>query len=659
MKFTTRLLAVATCALVFASCTDDVSEEYSKMSGRTYIGAPEVSDIIPGFEKYQIKWSLNADPRINKARVSWADDTEFVLLNIERVEGENGKTLNVTLDNEGTDEKYHDSDIVLDKDTIYLKVNHVSEGAHLVNVTHLGENETSSLVKEMPVSVYGANYQSTLRERPVTEVKANLKETTLTWSNRENCTGVKLTYTNYDGEEVTVDIPRSETVSKLPFVKSESTISYYSYYLPIPSIESISTLEPAIVEVPAISYVYDVLEMESIEYNLELGAVIKWSEEVPEAISKVVLTYINNQNVSTTLEITDFENNTIISDAKEGSEFSYVSRYALSETKEMYSEERTGTIPEFKLEALEIESMEYISGTGAVINWSSELPEGATRVNKIVLEYVNNSGTQTTKEVTDISSPITVDDAVPGGAFAYTVYYLTAAGEMLSKTIETAFPFLLTEVHLRGTIGKSYTDDYGQSFQGSLSIVKINGNYMNGEGVSTYGENYDPDKAINGERYKGKKSGKTYTSENNKYKTISIYLGREVKLSEVHIYIRPERDLYSTELLKTFSVYGTNDIYADGMNNTVNNSEVGYEIPDLSKYILIKDKVTLEKPAGYDSMTDKEKAKIHEAPFVFQMPKNTPFVKYVRIQLLDNMDGYNTKKQIAFSEIEFKGMVKE
>lgn len=335
MKYTSRLLAVATCALIFASCTDDVSEEYSKMSGRTYIGAPEVSDIIPGFEKYQIKWSLNADPRINKARVSWADDTEFVLLNIERVEGENGKTLNVTLDNEGTDEKYHDSDIVLDKDTIYLKVNHVSEGAHLVNVTHLGENETSSLVKEMPVSVYGANYQSTLRERPVTNIVSNVNETTLTWSNRENCTGVKLTYTKHDGEEVTLDIPRSESVTKLPFAKSESTIRYYSYYLPVPSLDQISTAEPFEVEVPNI---FVGREIASMMFTND-GAVINWSENDVYGIQNIRINYITVSSEEKTSDIKPEGNQTVISDAKPGSEFSYITSYKLPDSEDIIASE--------------------------------------------------------------------------------------------------------------------------------------------------------------------------------------------------------------------------------------------------------------------------------------------------------------------------------
>lgn len=529
MKFTSRLLAIAACALVFASCTDDVSEEYSKMSGRTYIGAPEVSDIIPGFEKYQIKWSLNTDPRINKARVSWADDAEFVLLNIERIPGDNGKVLNVTLDNEGTEEKYRDSEIVLDKDTIYLKVNHVFEGAHLVNVTHLGENETSSLIKEIPVSVYGANYQNTLRERPLTNIVSNINETIITWSNRENCTGVKLTYTKHDGEEVTQDIPRSETITKLPYAKSESTIKYYSYYLPVPSLDQISTVEPFEVEVPNI---FQGVKIKSMSYT-EDGATINWDENCITGVVNIFLNYISHSGDKKILEINDFENlSTTIVDARAGSQFTYVTYYRLPGTEKDIVSEPQG----------------------------SEFP--------VSLDPLDNSK----------------------------FVYLDLPGD-----------------------------------------------------ATPYGSKFKPQYMFDGITYSTDGNLCFHTAKYDYKRTVSIDLGKVVKLSKIRIFQRGnDGRFYKGNNLKSFTLYGTTDISSDDKQKTttiryetVDNGspyvEEEHEIPDLSTYDLILENAMINKPSGNDNLTitDEDKRFGREEGHIIEISEDTPAVRYLRLQLID------------------------
>ena len=73
MKNIINYIVCSMLILGIAACGDmyDVHEKYLKMGEETYLGIASDLEANSGFNRIELKWKLNADPRINASIISW------------------------------------------------------------------------------------------------------------------------------------------------------------------------------------------------------------------------------------------------------------------------------------------------------------------------------------------------------------------------------------------------------------------------------------------------------------------------------------------------------------------------------------------------------------------------------------------------------------
>lgn len=112
----------------------------------------------------------------------------------------------------------------------------LSEGDYTYKLTTYDKFGNPSIPLEMVGKVYGENYQNGLVNKRIesmtTEHDGSEVVTILKWRRAENAVGVKMTYANREGKEVTVFIPEKEEETILTDNVIGGKFSYSTLFLP-------------------------------------------------------------------------------------------------------------------------------------------------------------------------------------------------------------------------------------------------------------------------------------------------------------------------------------------------------------------------------------------------------------------------------------------
>lgn len=212
--------------LVFGmtACGDmyDVHEKYLKMGEETYLGIASDLETNSGFNRIELKWKLNADPRINASIITWEGCETPVEVPVSA-----------------------DRDI----DDYLSKIIDLPEGKYIFKVINKSETGKESLVQTISGEVYGSNYQASLSAQGINSMAATpSKGVTIKWTPMEGCTKTMFTYTNNEGSEKTITLMEGETTSIIPDAVLDTEFKVTSYFKPseeaideIPSLEEVKS----------------------------------------------------------------------------------------------------------------------------------------------------------------------------------------------------------------------------------------------------------------------------------------------------------------------------------------------------------------------------------------------------------------------------------
>ena len=137
--------------LGIAACGDmyDVHEKYLKMGEETYLGIASDLEANSGFNRIELKWKLNADPRINASIISW--------------EGcETPIEVPISADRDVND---------------YIsKIIDLSEGKYIFSIINKSETGKESLIQTISGEVYGGSYQAGLSAQGINSMQRHCRK---------------------------------------------------------------------------------------------------------------------------------------------------------------------------------------------------------------------------------------------------------------------------------------------------------------------------------------------------------------------------------------------------------------------------------------------------------------------------------------------------
>ena len=214
---------IACCCLAWmglAACGDlnDVHKEYLAMGEETYIGRADSLQANGGFKRIELKWMLNADPRISKCIITW--------------EG-NDKPIEIPIDH------YTEG---------YLsKIIDMPEGKYIFTMYTVSESGKKSLTQTVSGEVYGDKYQARLSQKGIQSIIADPKGATINWLPEEGCIGVNLSYVNKDGVTKKLDVAGDAVTTVIEDFVIGSKLSMSSLYKPEENaIDEIKSLESSV-----------------------------------------------------------------------------------------------------------------------------------------------------------------------------------------------------------------------------------------------------------------------------------------------------------------------------------------------------------------------------------------------------------------------------
>lgn len=223
MKQIFKYAAYCMAAFTLAACGDlyETHEKYLKMGEEVYIGFADSLQANGGFKRIELKWKLNADPRIDKCVITWNGCEQPVEIKAEQT----GDFMSKILD--------------------------IPEGKYIFSVVVKSEAGKESLVKTVSGESYGDKYQSRLPQRGINSMTANLAGVTINWAPEEGCIGVSLSYTNNKGVKKTLKIGADDATTLIPDFVPASTFTLSTLFKPeLHAIDEIESV-PSTMEFPA------------------------------------------------------------------------------------------------------------------------------------------------------------------------------------------------------------------------------------------------------------------------------------------------------------------------------------------------------------------------------------------------------------------------
>lgn len=207
------ICGMAVCGM--ASCDDlyETHRKYLEMGEQVYIGKADSLEANGGYNRVELKWQLNADPKIKTCVISWNGCEEPVVVEADRTQ------------------------------KVMSKIVEVPEGNYIFSIVVESASGKQSLVQTISGTSYGDNYRATLPQRGISSVDAAPEGVTIHWQPEEGCIGVNLEYTNKQGEKKTLRVGEEDETTFIEDYVPGSEYVLTSIYKPeLEAIDEIPSL---------------------------------------------------------------------------------------------------------------------------------------------------------------------------------------------------------------------------------------------------------------------------------------------------------------------------------------------------------------------------------------------------------------------------------
>ncbi|MCO5286569.1 MAG: DUF4998 domain-containing protein [Chitinophagaceae bacterium] len=190
----------------YSSCTKMDYYYKDLVHIKDYVGKVDSVWINPGNNRVKVNWISPKDPTAQKVIVFWNNNRDSVIAPISK-----------------------------SADTSFVLIEGLTEGEYLLNVVTQDTEGNRSLPVELSTSVYGNNFQNSLRGRSRDHVVIFKDSVVVYWNESVSgsLVGVRMNYQNKDGEEVTILIPAAESRSVIPDMDVNKPVLLQSLFLPV------------------------------------------------------------------------------------------------------------------------------------------------------------------------------------------------------------------------------------------------------------------------------------------------------------------------------------------------------------------------------------------------------------------------------------------
>ena len=200
--FKYTVFCLVTAAL--SACGDlyETHEQYLKMGEETYIGLADSLTTNGGFNRVELKWKLNADPRISACVITWNGNDKPI-------------------------------EIPADRSNEYMStILNLPEGKYIFKIIVKSDSGKESLVQTVSGESYGNNYKARLPQRGINSFNATPEGVTINWAPEEGCIGVNLTYENKVGEKKKIFVKEDDNSTFIEDFVPGSDLTLTSLYKP-------------------------------------------------------------------------------------------------------------------------------------------------------------------------------------------------------------------------------------------------------------------------------------------------------------------------------------------------------------------------------------------------------------------------------------------
>lgn len=219
-------------SLTLSACTSyDDYKKYMPNGEIIYPGKTDTVMVNNGVGRVQLTWVVS-DPKVVKSLIMWNGGADSLAVSIEPNR---------------------------QNDTLRTIISDLPEGDYTFQIENYDVEGNRSLKTNGSGTVYGEVFSKTLLNRGVEVSMLQMGTATIEWMEADvNETGVVLKYTNRSGNEKSLEIPTTETVTVLTDYQSGTELSYRTGF--IPDTTSIDVVYAQWETIPALQVVYRELD---------------------------------------------------------------------------------------------------------------------------------------------------------------------------------------------------------------------------------------------------------------------------------------------------------------------------------------------------------------------------------------------------------------
>jgi len=245
-KFIVIIVSICMLEALFVSCDkmNDIHKKYLDEGERPYVGMPDSLTAFAGKGRVKLTWIANADPQLETTVIYWNMREDSIVKPFIRIK-------------EG-----------MQKDSVII--DGLSEDTHLFEIINKNSRNEHSMTATVQGRSYGDNYELRLFNRLVKRCMFddNGSSLIIEWHDAGSTeVGVKLVFTDVDGNSRTMEIPSTETVTTIPDFKLGEPVYCSTMHEPEPMMVD-RLYAPAI----AIPYTVNITKrMTNTEYPFRMG----------------------------------------------------------------------------------------------------------------------------------------------------------------------------------------------------------------------------------------------------------------------------------------------------------------------------------------------------------------------------------------------------
>lgn len=204
MKYIIHTITCFLTICFFVSCDDmySIHQKYLDEGEDVYIGYPQIVSTHAGYERVQLVWKLNADPKIDVCCIYWDDRSDSITVTPNRV------------------------------DSVMKQIISLPEGKYIIEMVNKSNKGYYSLTSTVSVESFGQEYRNNLYNRVVTAQTATPDKATLTFSSEEGCVGVSLSYTNRNNQQKEIIFPGEQATVEIEDFMPGGAFTYSSLFVP-------------------------------------------------------------------------------------------------------------------------------------------------------------------------------------------------------------------------------------------------------------------------------------------------------------------------------------------------------------------------------------------------------------------------------------------